>query len=294
VKDVENLKLKVNKQKIAIYILLISIALFATIIQAKEAIKQPHLAIQQILTTIPNTQLQYTLHREFQIFYDTPELFLLKNNGSLSFLAQEKTSVRNKQKFNRSINYQFQQYALILPVKHYKRVKTISDKNPLLFLVKRGDRKQLIQQLALHGIKQPMRLKKIFNTSKHIHKYQLFAQDFKTKLLDIRLIDYFSQVFNSDFQLSILSIQAQPALQKNPQINVLIQKKLKQISNNLQLPLSIDTKNDYQLIYNQMKKKKQILDTIIRHPSWYKLFIAIITALAGLILIKLFFWNRIN
>lgn len=116
-----------------------------------------------------------------EIYFDTPKLYLLKNDISLKYEAVKYLSKKkNKVKYNESIIFTTKDKKLhTFKVKHYNSVKYFEEKHPLLSLVKRKDRQLFIQLLKNNGIKYPMKLKYVFertyssdDSSKKEHQYK--------------------------------------------------------------------------------------------------------------------------
>ncbi|MEA2100031.1 MAG: hypothetical protein U9P72_07870 [Campylobacterota bacterium] len=119
--------------------------------------------------------------KTLEIYFDTPELFLLKNNSSIKYQAVEYTSKKNKVKYRENIIYTYDtNKTKTFPVKHYNSVKSIEEKHPLLALIKRKDREMFIKSLQDNGINYPMKLKYILKTTDSDTSYkQLFKKQIK-------------------------------------------------------------------------------------------------------------------
>ena len=137
--------------------------------------------------------------KTLEIYFDTPQLTLLKNNSSLKYQASSYTSKKNKLKYKESIIYTYDiNKTKIFPVKHYNTVKSIEEKHPLLALVKRANRPLLIETLKQNAIIYPLKLKYIFKTSDTNKTYpQLYKQHTKDTIL-------FSLMFNYPYLKNLL------------------------------------------------------------------------------------------
>ena len=116
--------------------------------------------------------------KTLEVYFDTPELQLLKSNESLKYQATKYLSNKNKPKYHENIIYTYDtNQTKIFQVKHYNSVKSIEEKHALLALVKRDERKLFIETLKHHGLKYPLKLKYILQTTDSFLSYkQLFDQ----------------------------------------------------------------------------------------------------------------------
>jgi len=126
------------------------------------------------------------------IYFDTPELALLKNHSSIKYQTKEYTSKKGKLKYKESIIYSYDKNKTqTFKVKHYNTVKSPEEKHPLLALVKRKDRPLLISTLKQNGITYPLKLKYIFKTSDTNKTYpQLYKQHTKNTMLFSLMFHY--------------------------------------------------------------------------------------------------------
>lgn len=113
-----------------------------------------------------------------EIYFDTADLYLLKHDGVLKYRAERYLSKKNKKiKYIETIIYASKtQKQTIFEVKHYNSVKSTEEKHPLLSLVKRNQREAFTVMLKKEGIKYPMTLKYIFDTtliSNNPNQYQI-------------------------------------------------------------------------------------------------------------------------
>ena len=101
------------------------------------------------------------------IYFDTPDLYLLKNDKTLKYQAKRYLTKKTKKpKYLESITYHSKtQKPTTFDVKHYNKVKTIEEKHPLLSLIKRDQRASFIALLKKEGLKYPLKLKYIFEAS---------------------------------------------------------------------------------------------------------------------------------
>ena len=109
-------------------------------------------------------QLKTTKKNELSLYFDTPGLSILENNGYLYYHAHEYLSKKNKKKYRETIKYSNNGSVISdFMVKHYKSVKSIQEKHPLIALVKRKQRPLFMKTLRATGIKYPMKLNYIFD-----------------------------------------------------------------------------------------------------------------------------------
>lgn len=117
-----------------------------------------------------------------EIYFDTPDLYLLKNDLILKYQAKEYISKKkNKIKYYESIIYiSKSKEKHTFKAKHYNSVKSIEEKHPLLSLVKRADRKLFMDLLHKDGIEYPMKLKYVLENNRYskekpndVHSYKM-------------------------------------------------------------------------------------------------------------------------
>jgi hypothetical protein len=107
--------------------------------------------------------LHATENRLIEISFDTPKLYLLENNITLTYQARSYISKKSKKiKYYEEILYQSKkQKKILFEVKHYRKVKYQEEKHPLLSLIKREERHRFITILKQDGIKYPLKLRAI-------------------------------------------------------------------------------------------------------------------------------------
>jgi len=250
---------------------------------------------QQIenLLTDKNYHIQHSTDREFQIYFDTPDFILKNNNAYLVFQAKEYTPRnKKKKKISRLVSYKYNSL-MDLAAKNYNRVKDMYDKHPLFFLVKRDLRKSLLEKLQQDDIKNPLIIKSLFNTARNIETFTIYYK--KQKMLTIELTFYVNQVENMQFNFSNLLFKTEEALQNKPQQNNDLNKlKTILIEKLPQVQMASDIDNEYLFIFEQIKAQMGSIEYFLQYRDWYNFIMALIYALAGLIVIKLAFWQRIN
>lgn len=117
-----------------------------------------------LLSLIQLLSAQPTLN----IYFDTPDLYLLNNDKVLRYEAKQDTS-KKKTKYIEYIIYDSKtQKQVKFDVKHYDSVKYIQDKHPILSLIKRDQRASFDAILKKEGIKYPAKLKYIFDVTSSI------------------------------------------------------------------------------------------------------------------------------
>ncbi|RLA76306.1 MAG: hypothetical protein DRG78_19255 [Epsilonproteobacteria bacterium] len=143
-----------------------------------------------LLTTI-NTQA-----KTLEIYFDTPDLFNLKNGSSVKYQAVSYISKKKKKiRYHENIIYTYDtNKTKIFPVKHYNSVKSVEEKHPLLALVKRKDRELFMTVLKNNGLTYPLKLRYILET---IDSNATYKELFKVKSKD-------NYLFNIKFQYPYL------------------------------------------------------------------------------------------
>jgi hypothetical protein len=145
--------------------------------------------------------------RCYKIFFDTPDLFIYKNNSSLAYEATEYfTKTRNRRKFKETVLYRgidrtVRQY----PVHHYDKALSPVEKHPLLSLIKRTERDALLDRMSRDGIKFPMLIKTIFHLAENNITYKIFNKDEKL-LCILRLAQAKATVGGKNRSLTLFSI----------------------------------------------------------------------------------------
>lgn len=233
-------------------------------------------------------RIEASLVKEYLIFFDTPELALLKKNANLVYHASADLTVKKtkRNKIKKVLTYQYQQ-TYDIPTKQYDKVKNIMDKHPLFFLVKRRARRDLEQQLKTDGIAQPLRIKTVFSSAKNTQKVQLY--DTNKKTLTLSLASYAIEVFNFNLHFSMLTVV--PAL--NKQDNKQFRKLTTQLQQHYKNTRKVTgEESEYQIIYAYLQSKIGYIDYLIKYPEYVKLIMALLMAGIGLIIIKLLFWRR--
>ena len=132
----------------------------------------------------------FNTNRELIVFFDTPELSILKNDGYLKYVAKEYKTKKNKLKYTETIELKYNTIHRSIPVKQYNNIKMIEGKHALFSLVKREFRNEFKNILQQSGIKYPMRIKLIYRVSKIKNTYDLFFRNNK--------IDTFTKNLNDE------------------------------------------------------------------------------------------------
>lgn len=233
-------------------------------------------------------RIEASFVKEYLIFFDTPELALLKKNASLVYHASADLTVKKtkRNKIKKVLTYQYQQTDDI-PTKQYDKVKNIMDKHPLFFLVKRRARRDLEQQLKADGIAQPLRIKTVFSSAKNTQKVQLY--DTNKKTLTLSLASYAIEVFNFNLHFSMLTVVPELNKQDNKQFRKLTTQLQQHYKNTRKMK---GEESEYQIIYAYLQSKIGYIDYLIKYPEYVKLIMALLMAGIGLIIIKLLFWRR--
>lgn len=233
-------------------------------------------------------RIEASLVKEYLIFFDTPELALLKKNANLVYHASADLTVKKtkRNKIKKVLTYQYQQTDDI-PTKQYDKVKNIMDKHPLFFLVKRRARRDLEQQLKADGIAQPLRIKTVFSSAKNTQKVQLY--DTNKKTLTLSLASYAIEVFNFNLHFSMLTVVPELNKQDNKQFRKLTTQLQQHYKNTRKMK---GEESEYQIIYAYLQSKIGYIDYLIKYPEYVKLIMALLMAGIGLIIIKLLFWRR--
>ncbi len=146
--------------------------------------------------------------RRYKIFFDTPDLFIHKNNAALFYEATEYfTPTSKRRKFRETVIYRgIDQTRHQYTVQHYNKVISPLEKHPLLSLIKRGERNSFFEQVRRDGLKFPMRTKAIFQLAENNIAYNIFNKDEKL-LCILRLAQAEAKVGGQDKFFSIFSFE---------------------------------------------------------------------------------------
>jgi len=209
-----------------------------------------------------------TKQRELDVFYDTSDLNLLNQNSILYYQGIELFNKKNKSTYEENIkflNYAFE-------VKHYSNVKSMDEKNPLLFLIKRSDRKLFKIQLQDINIIKPMSIKAVFSLAKIVSTITMLTSNKKSITLTTEQIN--SSVFLNDITYTVYKVE-----DHNSSLFAQIKNRLSKFEK-----LSSES-NDYKILYNIAQKKINFLNMKLQYPSVINLFNALLLGLIGLIVI---------
>lgn len=233
--------------------------------------------LENYLTT-SGYSFQETDHKIFKIYFDTPELKYLKQNGFICYQALQYLSrKKNKIKYKETIAYtKDSNVTSIFSVKHYNNIKTFEGKHPLLTLVKRKERKYFMDQLKVDGMKYPMRLKEIVQVSKISHHYEIFLHT--KKVGNISLNKILSSSLDRETEFLILETDMEKHQSVRDTFNIDNQ-------NNLT--------TEYSLAFKEMQKNINLFSFTLRYPYLVNLFYAIFFALLGVLTIFLLYRKRL-
>ena len=121
-----------------------------------------------------NLTLKQREENSLEVYFDTPEFYLLAQKYYLTYEAKQKLS-KKKKNYDEVVYFKTSDSkAATFEVKHYKNTQTIEDKHPLLSLLKRDQREGFKNTLNASGIIYPMKLKYIFDVSKSTYHYELY------------------------------------------------------------------------------------------------------------------------
>lgn len=235
--------------------------------------------------------------RQLEMYFDTPELFFLKNKFCLKYQAKEYLSKKNNKKYNEKIEFYTENDQFIYPVKHYKRAKSPEDKHPFLGMVKRKDRQTLIKGLQIAGVKYPLRLKKIFTVSKLINSYSIFNKNEQIGTITLGHVESTTQKNRVPFNEIRVDINRDKGNYERKTASDLyvIYYKLENLYDNTLSGIEFygnNGKNDYPIIFQLLKEKIPFFHFELKYPSIIHFVYSALTTLIGLIIIKILFWNR--
>jgi len=231
--------------------------------------------------TAQKIKIKRTITKQYLIFFDTPELALLKKGISLKYQAIQR---KEEEKPTKQLVYQrsdIQTYE----TKNYKKIKQRLDKHPLFSLVKRSVRQSLIQQLKWDGIPQPLKIKTIFSCAKNNEQITLTDNEEK---LTLKLSVYLIQIFYLDFKFETLEVNAVAAGK-----SIALENIIEALGYNNSVLLTKASKKDYLLLFQYLQSEVSGLKYLIKYPELMALLMAILLSITGLIVMKLLFWRRI-
>ena len=209
------------------------------------------------------SEKKHSSSRELVVYFDTPELLLLKNSGYLSYSAKEYMSKKDKLKYDEEIEFNYKNKKLIVPVKHYKNSKTLEGKHPLMSLVKRKYREVLTDELKNSEINQPMRIKPIFNVSKIVDSYKIVSDSNETLTLESHTI--FSNSFDNELNFTLYYISSES-----------------------------NEKNEYSVYYDYFDEKVDFLSLRLNYPELVNLAYVFFLGLIAMATVFILFRNRLR
>lgn len=238
-----------------------------------------------------------TSDKIFEIYFDTPELHYLNNNGEIRYKAIEYISKKKKKVkyYEVILSAHSDREPSVFPVKHYNKVKNFEEKHPLLGLVKRKDREHFIAQMSNDGIDYPLRLKEILRVSKLSDSYGIKYKEQQVGILKINTMT--ASAFDDDVDFIMATsfsnkknIQAFTASDQE-HIGAFFNKLANMLTPVPSGDVVLD--NEYAVVFHQLKKDIILFDLFLKYPFLVHLSYAAYFAVVGLVLLKLFFWRRI-
>jgi hypothetical protein len=236
--------------------------------------------------------------RSYEIYFDSPELYFFLDDGSLRYRAVEYLSKKKKnRKYHEHVQFTSSGgIAFEYPVKHYGRLKSPEEKHNLLGLIKRGDREAFIVRLEKEGIKYPLRIKEVFHIAKITDIYELSRN--QQVFASIQLDSVTLLVFDQELDFFIFNIQLDEGVVRSFPDD--IQESIFSITSSLgtflsALAVSADSSDivtEYTLLFSYMKNHTTLFNWFFQYPYLPRLLYAIGFSLAGLLLMKIFFWTR--
>jgi len=225
--------------------------------------------------------------RQFNIYFDTPELHLLNSDLSLNYVGEGYKSKKNKQKFHEKIALNISNITNFYSVKHYNNIKGFEEKHPLLVLVKRKERPKFLSDLKGLGVKYPMRLKEIFKASDIISSIKM---------------EYMGETIGfANVHEILLSGQDQELVRAVIGFNIdnELFTKIPEIKKDVILEYINDKVgcNDnilYKNLFLQMDGEVSYFRALLKYPYLMNLIYSIILTLIGLVIVKVLFWNRMK
>lgn len=213
-----------------------------------------------------NLTLKQTEENSLEVYFDTPEFYLLAQKYYLKYEAKQKLS-KKKKNYDEAVYLKTSQPTVVFGVKHYKNTKTIEDKHPLLSLLKRDQREDFKNTLNSNGVAYPMKLKYIFDVSKPTYHYELYQA--QKRVSHITLSSYKTK--NTTLLNTLTSDGILPDFLKAKK----------------------PTKDEmlYMLLHEQISKADPLYNFKIMHPYLIKIIYIIFFCIIGTILIYLLYRN---
>ncbi len=218
-------------------------------------------------------KIRETDDKILEIYFDTPKLLYLKQNGYIRFKALEYLSKKKKRaKYHKNVEYSYDSSSFfIYPVKHYNSVKTFEEKHQLLSLVKRKEREGFLNKLKSDGLKYPMKLKEIVKVSKIKHTLEHNINNIDSGKITINQMRV--SALDSEIEFVMLEI-----ISKNKTMT----DELKKIVGAKEISIK-DT--EYALVFEQMKKNVDLFYWILRYPYLVNLLYSLGFGALGLLII---------
>lgn len=250
-------------------IILLSLPAAATSYKVESDIKLFKIELEKTLKN-SQYQLKTTTSNTLKIYFDTPELDILKNKGALYYQAQHHKTNNNKY-LEKVIYTNNKKTAKEYEVKHYEKVKSIQGKHPLLALIKRKQRAEFSQTLNATGIAHPMTLKYMFDVSQQSRHYQLYKNGIKQAHYTVT-----THKINNHKNVTINKFTID---NNNQHLTTLIpQLKLTKLAQN---------ENTYTTLYNELRKKEPNFDWKRNNHYLLNIIYITLTAIIGCLIIFL-------
>lgn len=225
-------------------------------------------------------KVEKTDDKLLEIYFDTPELFYLRNEGYIRYKAVEYFSKKKKVKYKENIEYALSNNNQTFSVKHYNSVKTFEEKHPLLSLVKRKERQAFLDKLKNDGIEYPMRLKKVVHVSKFVQTYVINTK--KDKLGIISIYKVKASAYESEIYFTMLKID----IVKNKLL-------IDDLKNILDIKDEKKISHEYFMVFEQMEKNVGLFYWILRYPYLVNLLYAMGFGIFGLLIVFVLFKKRL-
>ncbi len=227
-------------------------------------------------------QFKKSSARSAGVYFDTPELSLLRQSGYLRIDAVEYQSKKGKTKFHETIQYsRLGKTEYNLEVKHYNRVKSFEGKHPLLGLVKRKERSGFLEVLNTDGFIHPLRFKQIAKLTRISYIYKISLNGIH--VVNISVHEIKTAALNQESTFNIISLRSNGSQKGNESFKKLSAVLLKALK--IQKDDIFD--NEYSVLHHQLKIKTPYFDWLLCYPFLINLLYSLFIGLFGLIFICL-------
>ncbi|WP_031485099.1 hypothetical protein [Maridesulfovibrio frigidus] len=240
------------------------------------------------------------LHRILEIYYDTPNLFLLNDNRFVRFQAREKLGrvksisinqqerlVRKKRKY--IMEAQMMDKGGVItssPLHQYRSASSQIGKHPLLGMIARNMQVEAVSFLKENGIDTPLALKGMMHVSNTSLYIGIYGEDDKVLKGIMNFVSFYDTKTGDHILTRVLFDDG------NEVINSLAENLAVEYGAESGLNEQGEVMSDYTLLYRQMSKMDWFFDYRMRYPSVFNLGRASLFFLCGLGIIGVLFGKR--